>query len=82
MFELCDELGIAHEVRRLPVAELRDADEILLATTAGGVIPASRLDGRIYGNDRPGPISAALRERYWARRAEGWHAEPVDYAES
>lgn len=80
VFELCDELGLKHEVRPVSLDELRDADEILLSTTAGGVMPVSRLDGRIFGNDRPGPISARLRARFWARRAEGWHASPVDYA--
>jgi branched-chain amino acid aminotransferase len=80
VFELCTELGIPHEIRPLPRAELEDADEIFLATTAGGIMPASRIGRRIMGNDRPGPISSTLRERFWARRAEGWHAEPVDYA--
>ena len=78
--ELCGDLGIPCAIRPLPVAELRDADEIFLATTAGGIMPASRIDGRILGNDRPGPISARLRERFWAKRAEGWHATPIDYA--
>jgi branched-chain amino acid aminotransferase len=80
VIELCEDLGIACAVRPLPAAELRDADEIFLATTAGGIMPASRIDGRILGNDRPGPISARLRERFWAKRAEGWHATPIDYA--
>ena len=79
VFELCDELGIPHEIRALPVEQLRDADEIFLATTAGGIMPVSRVDGRMMGNDRPGPISMALRERFWKRRAEGWHATPVIY---
>ena len=56
MIELCEELGIPCEVRPVPAAELRDADEIFTCTTAGGVMPASRIDGRIMGNDRPGPI--------------------------
>jgi branched-chain amino acid aminotransferase len=77
--ELCGELGIAFAVRPLPAAELREADEIFLATTAGGIMPASRIDGRILGNDRPGPISSRLREAFWAKRAEGWHATPIDY---
>ncbi|WP_284946402.1 aminotransferase class IV [Acidisoma cladoniae] len=81
VIELCDELGLPCEVRPLPVAEFRDADEVFLATTAGGIMPAARLDGRIMGNDRPGPISAQLRARYWDRRAEGWHATKIDYAE-
>ena len=79
MIELCAELGIPCEVRPVSAAELRDADEIFACTTAGGVMPASRIDGRIMGNDRPGPISVLLRDRFWARRAQGWHATPIDY---
>jgi branched-chain amino acid aminotransferase len=33
------------------------------------------------GNDRPGPISANLRELFWAKRAKGWHATPIEYDE-
>ena len=43
-------------------------------------MPATRIDGRIMGNDRPGPISTRVQEPFWAKRAEGWHATPVDYA--
>jgi branched-chain amino acid aminotransferase len=77
--ELCAELGIPFAVRKLPVAEFREADEIFTATTAGGIMPASRLDKRVLGNDRPGPISAKLRETFWAKRAAGWHATPIAY---
>ena len=78
VYELCGEMGVPSETRPIPAAEIADADEIFLATTAGGIMPASRLDGRIMGNDRPGPVSAALRERFWARRREGWHATPIE----
>jgi branched-chain amino acid aminotransferase len=79
VLEICAELGIRCNVKPVRAAELRDADEIFLATTAGGIMPASRIDGRILGNDRPGPISARLRELFWAKRAKGWHATPIDY---
>lgn len=78
VFELCEELGLAWEARAITADEIADADEVFLATTAGGIMPASRLDGRIMGNDRPGPVSAALRERFWARRREGWHATRIE----
>jgi branched-chain amino acid aminotransferase len=81
VFELCEEAGIPCAARRIPAEELREADEIFLATTAGGIMPASRIDGRRMGNDRPGPVSTALRDRFWAKRREGWHATPVDYDE-
>ncbi len=77
--ELCKDLGMPFAIRPLPVEELREADEIFLATTAGGIMPASRIDGRIMGNDRPGPISARLRETFWAKREAGWHATPIEY---
>jgi branched-chain amino acid aminotransferase len=79
--ELCGDLGIPFAIRKLPVAELLEADEIFLATTAGGIMPASRINKRILGNDRPGPISARLRELFWTKRAAGWHATPVAYDE-
>jgi branched-chain amino acid aminotransferase len=77
--ELCGDLNIPFAARRLPVEELRAADEIFLATTAGGIMPVSRLDGRILGNDRPGPISSHLRELFWTKRAGGWHVTPIVY---
>ncbi len=80
VIEICAELGISARVGKVSAADAREADEIFLATTAGGVMPASRIDGRIMGNDRPGPISTKIRKTYWAKRANGWHATPVDYA--
>ncbi|WP_118136171.1 aminotransferase class IV [Oceanicella sp. SM1341] len=80
VMELCAEAGLACEVRDIPAEEFRAADEIFACTTAGGIMPASRIDGRILRNDRPGPISERLRARFWEKRAEGWHATPVNYA--
>ncbi len=77
--ELCDELGVPFELGRITPDELREADEVFLSTTAGGVMPVSRVDHRILGNDRPGPLSFQLRELYWAKHEQGWHATPVDY---
>lgn len=80
VIELAAELGLDLEIRPISAEEFRDADEIFLSTTAGGVMPATRIDGRIMANDRPGPVSRRILETFWARRAAGWHATPVDYA--
>jgi branched-chain amino acid aminotransferase len=77
--ELCDHLGMPCEVRPVPAEELRQADEIFLTSTAGGIMPVSRIDGRRLNNDAPGPLSTRLREAFWQRRAEGWHGTPIDY---
>ncbi len=78
VLELCADLGIPAAVAPIPRAALEDeADEVFAATTAGGVMPVSRIGRRILGNDRPGPISRRLREEYWRRHDEGWHRTPV-----
>lgn len=79
VLDICAELGIPSEIRPITADEFREADEVFTATTAGGVMPCSRVDGRIKGNDRPGPISAKLKEVYWQRHADGWDLTPIDY---
>jgi branched-chain amino acid aminotransferase len=80
VIELCEKLGLECEVRPVPADELRNADEVFISSTAGGVMGVTRLDGRILGNDRPGPVSERLHEAYWRFRKQGWHAEPIAYA--
>ena len=79
--ELCDELGIAFELGRVTPQELRDADEVFLSSTAGGVMPIAKVDDRILSNGRPGPLATRLKDLYWRKHDEGWHATRVDYAD-
>jgi len=78
--ELCQELNIPFAVDRITPDELRDADEAFLSSTAGGIMPVTRIDDRVLGNDRPGPLSMQIRALYWQKHEQGWHATPVDYA--
>jgi branched-chain amino acid aminotransferase len=82
VMELCEMLGLPASVQAISRDMLEDADEIFAATTAGGVMPVSRLGARILGNDRPGPISMQLKDLYWDRHAQGWHATPINYDNS
>jgi len=78
--ELAEELGYTFSLARVTPETFRDADEVFLSSTAGGIMPISRVDDRILCNDSPGPITTKLRDRYWAKHEEGWHATPVDYS--
>lgn len=79
VLELCAELGIAVEETEVTVDALRSADEVFLTSTAGGVMPVTRVDDIAIRN-RPGAITARLRQAYWDRRGAGWHGEAVDYS--
>ncbi|MCO5066730.1 MAG: aminotransferase class IV [Rhizobiaceae bacterium] len=51
--------------RLVSIDELRSADEIFITSTAGGIIPITRLDGKIVGSGAPGSTTLDLKARYW-----------------
>ena len=79
VMELASEAGVSCETRPLPIEELRDADEIFISSSAGGIMPVTVLDGRIYGNGKPGAITNRIHDLYWAAHREGPLCTPVDY---
>jgi branched-chain amino acid aminotransferase len=52
---------------------------VFCATTAGGVMPASRVNGRILSNDRPGPVSVRIRQLYWDLHRDPRHRTPLNF---
>ncbi|WP_029356722.1 branched-chain amino acid--2-keto-4-methylthiobutyrate aminotransferase [Bosea sp. 117] len=82
VLDICPELGLEPVIGPITLEDLLEADEVFTTTTAGGVMPCARVNDRIYGNDRPGPISAKLKETYWRKHKEGWHMTPVNYADA
>ncbi len=77
VFDLAHDLGIPYRIARLAPYDLFTADEAFLTSTAGGLIPIVKVDGRPVGTGAPGPILAAMDARYEALLAEGWHGTPV-----
>lgn len=77
VLELCGMLAIPAAIAPVRRDELEDADEVFLATTAGGVMPAARVNGTILGNDRPGPISLRIKDAYWQQHRDGTHRTDV-----
>jgi branched-chain amino acid aminotransferase len=79
VIEICKSMGLPVRIGRLTADDLYGADEIFAATTAGGVMPAARVDGTILSNDRPGPISLKIKETYWRWHEDPRFLTPVDY---
>jgi len=66
--ELCEETGIAFNLRPVSEADVRAADEVLLSSASKEIIAVTRLDGELVGHGalrgRPGPVYARLHEAY------------------
>ena len=66
--ELCEEEGIAYNLRPLSEADVRAADEVLLSSATKEVLAVTRIDGDAVGHGalrgKPGPVYARLYEAY------------------
>ncbi len=66
--ELCEEEGIAYNLRPIAEADVFSADELLLSSATKEVLPITALDGQAVGHGalrgKPGPVYAKLYEAY------------------
>ncbi len=78
VFELASELGFAAEAAELQLYDAYTADEIIICSTAGGLLPVVGIDGRTTPTGKPGPVFEALNRAYQALVASDRHGTPVD----
>lgn len=64
VMELAASRGVAAEERNLTRYDLFTADECFLTGTAAELIPVVKIDGRILGNGKPGPITMQLLQDF------------------
>jgi branched-chain amino acid aminotransferase len=81
VIELAVEAGQPLEEGRLTASDLRRAAEVLVTSTAGGIMPVTVIDGGQVGAGAPGPLTLELRERYWASHHDPQYSTPVRYDE-
>jgi D-alanine transaminase len=71
--ELCEEVGIAYNLRPIAEADVFAADEILLSSATKEVLPVTTLDGEPVGHGalrgKPGPVYGRLYEAYQRAKA-------------
>ena len=66
--ELCEEVGVAYNLRPISEADVHSADEVMLSSATKEVVPVTRIDGEGVGHGalrgKPGPVYARLYEAY------------------
>lgn len=71
--ELCEEVGIAYNLRPIAEADVLSADELLLSSATKEILPVTSLDGEPVGHGalrgKPGPVYGRLFEAYQRAKA-------------
>jgi branched-chain amino acid aminotransferase len=66
ILELLAREDIQVKQQELPAPTAREADEAFITSTAGGVMPVTRISGEQVGDGRPGDLTTKLNDAYWA----------------
>jgi len=67
--ELCESAGIPFEARQITREEVFDADELLMSSATKEVIAIVKLDDKVIGNGKPGPVYEKLYRAYQKAKA-------------
>ncbi|KAH6892607.1 aminotransferase [Thelonectria olida] len=70
VIDAAQSLGYKMRVEHVPIEATYQADEILMCTTAGGIMPITTLDDKPVNGGKVGPITKAIWDRYWAMHWE------------
>lgn len=79
VLDLAQEMGIPTHETTFKADLLFAAEELFLTTTAGGIIPVTKLNEQVIGNGRMGQVTRQLYDRYWAEHQNGRWVTPIDY---
>jgi branched-chain amino acid aminotransferase len=63
----------------LPTATAKAADEVFVTSTAGGVMPVTRIAGQPVGDGKPGFLTAKLNQAYWALHDDPGFSIAIEY---
>ncbi|TIT67450.1 MAG: branched-chain amino acid transferase, partial [Mesorhizobium sp.] len=64
VFDLCSELGLSVSAGDIDRDELKGADEVFITSTAGGIMPVSKIDETVIGGGKVGGLTCQLTHLY------------------
>jgi branched-chain amino acid aminotransferase len=77
VIEMGQRLNIRVETRKVSAEEVREADEVFVTSTAGGIMPVTKVDSRPVGDGKPGPMTSQLQNLYWSLHQDSRYASRV-----
>jgi branched-chain amino acid aminotransferase len=65
VLQITRDLGIPVVVRPISLTDVHTADELFFSGTAVEVTPIREVDGRVYGEGKPGPITQKIQKTFF-----------------
>ena len=79
VFDLAKELNLPIMTKSISVKELYSAEELFATSTAGGIMPITRVSGQEIGKGSVGSLTRQLHKLYWEKHSDdSWSTSITD----
>jgi len=78
VFDLSDELGINISKESISIKKLKTAKELFATSTAGGIMPITKISGQNVGLGKVGDITRKIHKLYWQKHLDPDWITPVN----
>lgn len=79
VFDICVEIGLSATAADIDPAEIKQADEVFITSTAGGIMPVTRIGDSMIAQGKVGPITRRLMDIYWQKHDDRAWSTAVTY---
>ncbi len=70
VIDLAKELDQSINIKPISIEKLKSSDELFATSTAGGIMPITKINGKVVGSGAPGKITRELHKIYWDKHSD------------
>ena len=70
VLDLAKELNLPFQLRPISLEKLKTSNEVFATSTAGGIMPITKINGQLIGQGAPGEITRKLHKAYWDKHSD------------
>ena len=79
VLDLAKELNLPFQLSSISLEKLKSSNEVFATSTAGGIMPITKINGQLIGQGTPGEITRKLHKAYWGKHSEpSWSVSKED----
>ena len=79
VLDLAKELNVPFQLRPISLETLKSSNEVFATSTAGGIMPITKINGLPIGRGTPGEITRKLHKTYWDKHSDpAWSVSKDD----
>ena len=78
VLDLAKELNIPFQLSSISLEKLKKSNEVFATSTAGGIMPITKINGQPIVQGEPGEITRKLHKTYWEKHSDSSWSESIE----